>query len=167
MTPRFILDENVVILAQRGLDENDAPNSACSDLVQQIIEICHTIVVDDILWDKFEEQLNRQGYHQLQLGPHLMRALWNALTIPRKIDGLGHTAPAFNEEGAIPPGSLDDAHIVRLAVESGAVLVTTDRKLRDHLTESGIGLNHNLTVVSPEDALNTLLDPSEPTVELK
>ena len=59
MTPRFILDENVVILAQQGLDEEGNPNPVCAELVQQIIEICHTIVVDDVLWNKFDEQLNR------------------------------------------------------------------------------------------------------------
>ena len=49
MTPRFILDENVVILAQQGRDEYGNTNLRCADLLQQVIEICHTIVVDDVL----------------------------------------------------------------------------------------------------------------------
>ena len=156
MTPRFILDENVVILAQQGLDEEGAPNPVCSELVQQIIEICHTIVVDDILWDKFDEQFNRPGYQLPQMGSHLLRVLWNALTIVNKVDGLGHTAPSFDEEGSIPPGSTDDTYIVRLAVESGAILVTTDGALRDDLQESGIQDTYGLTVVSPDEALGEL-----------
>lgn len=158
MTPRFILDENVVILAQRGLDEHDLPSPICSDLIQRIIEICHTIVVDDALWDKFDEQLNRPAHHHPQLGPYLMRILWNALMIPQKISGIGHTAPSFEAEDSIPPGSLDDVYIIRLAVESGAILVTTDGKLREHLMESGIQATHGLTVVSPEDLLVKLVD---------
>ena len=63
MTPSFILDENIVILAQQGLDEYGNPNSGCANLIQQIIEICHTLVVDDVLWDKYVEQLYRPGYH--------------------------------------------------------------------------------------------------------
>ncbi|MCE2458700.1 MAG: hypothetical protein J4G14_12960 [Dehalococcoidia bacterium] len=63
MTPRFILDENIVILAQQGLDEYGSPNPRCADLIQQIIEICHTLVVDDVLWDKYAEQLYSPGYH--------------------------------------------------------------------------------------------------------
>ena len=63
MIPSFILDENIVILAQQGLDEYGNPNSGCANLIQQIIEICHTLVVDDVLWDKFVEQLYRPGYH--------------------------------------------------------------------------------------------------------
>ncbi len=156
MTTRFILDENVVILAQRGLDENDAPSPVCADLVQRIIEICHTIVVDDILWDKLENQLYRPGYQDLHLGPHLIRMLYDAITIPEKVVGLGHTSPAFDGESAIPPGSRDDTHIVRLAVESQAILVTTDGNLRDDLSTSGIQSAHDLTVVSPQEALGSL-----------
>ena len=159
MTTRFILDENVVILAQRGLAENDAPSPVCSDLVQRIIEICHTIVVDDVLWDKIEDQLYRPGHYDPQLGPHLMKLLWNAFTIPDKVVGLGRTSPAFDGEESIPPGSRDDTHIVRLAVESQAILVTTDGSLREDLAASGIQSTHGLTVVSPEEALGSLLQP--------
>lgn len=157
MTSRFILDENVVILAQLGLDENDAPSPVCSDLVQRIIEICHTIVVDDVLWDKIEDQLYRPGHQDPQLGPHLMNVLWNTLTIAEKVDGIGHNSPAFDGEESIPSGSRDDTHIVRLAVDSKAILVTTDGNLRDDLAASGIQSAHGLTVVSPEEALGRLL----------
>ena len=63
MTPCFILDENIVILAQQGLDEYGNANPECASLIQQIIEICHTLVVDDVLWDKYVEQLYHPGYH--------------------------------------------------------------------------------------------------------
>ena len=156
MTPRFILDENVVILAQQGLDERGNLSPVCAELVQQIIKICHTIVVDDVLWGKFDEQLNRPGYQLPQAGPVLFRVLCNALATASKVDGLGHTASSFSEEGSIPPGSIDDAYIVRLVVESGAILVTTDGALRDDLRESGILDIYGLTVVSPDDALEML-----------
>ena len=69
---------------------------------------------------------------------------------------MGHTAPSFDEEGSILPGSIDDTYIVRLAVESGAILVTTDGALRDDLRESGIQDTYGLTVVSPDEALEEL-----------
>ena len=156
MTPRFILDENVVILAQQGLDKYGNTNPACADLIQQIIEICHTMVVDDVLWDKYIEQLNHPGYHRPNLGPFLIRSLWNALTVSEKVDGLGHTAPIIDDEGSIPSGSQDDAYLVRLSVETGATLVTTDGPLRDDLVSCGILSKYSLTVVSPEDALGLL-----------
>ena len=156
MTPRFILDENVVILAQQGRDKHGNTNPGCADLIGQIIEICHTIVVDDVLWDKYIEQLNHLGYHHPNMGPLLIRSLCNALTVSEKVDGLGHTAPIMDDEGSIPNGSQDDAYLVRLAVETRATLVTTDGSLRDHLTSSGIRSKYGLTVVSPEEALGLL-----------
>ena len=156
MTPRFILDENVVICAQLGVDQNGDPSPVCADLIQQIIEICHTLIVDDALWDRYEEQLHRPRHAHPTLGPYLMRVLWNALTTIAKIDGLGHNAPQFADEGVIPAGSQDDAFIVRLAVEAGAILVTADEPLRDDLRSSGIEAQYDLSVLSPEEALRQL-----------
>ena len=156
MTPSFILDENIVILAQQGLDEYGNPNPRCADLIQQIIEICHTLVVDDILWDKYFVQLYNPGYHHPTLGSFLIRVLSNALTISEKVDGIGHTAPTMADEESIPSGSQDDTYLVRLAAETGAVLVTTDGALRDDLESCGILSKYSLTVVSPEDALGFL-----------
>ena len=156
MTPSFILDENIVILAQRGQDEHGNTNTECADLVQQIIKICHTIVVDDVLWDKYVEQLNHPDYYQQKTGPFLIRMLYDALTISEKVDGIGHIAPTMDDEESIPNGSQDDAFLVRLAVEKRAILVTTDRSLRDDLASCGIQSKYGLTVVSPKDALSLL-----------
>ena len=156
MTPRFILDENVVILAQQGQDEHGNINPTCAELIQQIIQICHTIVVDDVLWDKYYAQLNRPAHHHSFQGPFLLRVLWDALTVSGKVDGLRHTAPTIDDEGSIPSGSQDDAHLVRLAVETGAILVTTDLALRNDLASSGMLSKYSLNVVSPQDALALL-----------
>ncbi|MCE2458699.1 MAG: hypothetical protein J4G14_12955 [Dehalococcoidia bacterium] len=90
------------------------------------------------------------------MGPFLIRALYNALTVSEKVDGLGHTAPTVDDEGLIPDGSQDDVYLVRLAVETGAVLVTTDGALRDDLESCGLLSKYDLTVVSPEDAMGLL-----------
>ena len=157
MTQNFILDENVVIYAQRGLDQHDNPNPDCADLVHRIIDhATHVIVVDDILWDKYDHQLNNPAYHHAEYGPYLMLTLWHSLQIPGKIDGLGHTAPPFPEENDIPQGSQDDVFLVRLAVETRAILVTTDQPLRTDLATSGIQSQYNLNIQSPESALTTL-----------
>ena len=156
MNPRFIFDENVVILAQQGRDEYGNINPRCVDLIQQVIEICHTIVVDDVLLRKYIEQLYRSGHHHPTQGPFLIRLLWNALTIPKKVDGIGHTALIIDDEVSIPSGSQDDAYLVRLAVETRAILVTTDRPLRDHLASCGMLSKYGLNVVSPEEALGLL-----------
>ena len=157
MTSRYILDENVVIFAQNGRDENDNPDRVCSDLVEQIFgSPLRSLVVDDVLWEKYEGQLYDPAYHHANLGPHLMTRLWEALQIDGKVEGRGHTAPSFPEEGDIPAGSRDDKFIVRLAVEESekdTTLVTTDQPLRRDLSNCGIQARYNLNVLSPEGAL--------------
>ena len=75
MTTHFILDENVVILAQLGTDDQGDPSLACFDLIRRIIEICHPIVVDDVLWNKYIDQLNRPRNQVPQSGPSMVRVL--------------------------------------------------------------------------------------------
>ena len=160
MTTRYILNENVVIYAQRGLNEYDQPNSVCRDLFDKIAnEEALAFIVDDVLWDKYDRQLNSPEHYHAAEGAYAMIRLWELLQIPDKIDGLGHTAPPFPEEVDIPSGSQDDKFIVRLAVEEsgkGTALVTTDRPLREHLTSSGIQARYALNVQSPESALAAL-----------
>ena len=65
-------------------------------------------------------------------------------------------ASDFPEETAIQQHGPDDVEIVRLAVASGAILVTTDQPLLTDLETSGISQTYRLQVVSPEDALHLL-----------
>lgn len=156
MTTRFILDENVVILAQLGTDDRGEASLACLDLMLKIIEICHPIVVDDVLWNKYMDQLHRPRNQDPVSGPGMVRILTEALGRSTKVDGIGHVAPEFEDEVKIPSGSQDDVFLVRLAVETGAILVTTDTPLREDLTNCGVQEAHNLIVVSPEEALRHL-----------
>ena len=160
MTKRYILDENVVIYAQRGLNEYDQPNLDCRNLFDGIAdEDERTFVVDDVLWGKYDGQLYNPAYFESERGPFLRIRLWELMRRIGKINGLGHTAPSFPEEKDIPPGSQDDKFIVRLAVEESGkdtTLVTTDQPLRRDLANCGIQARYSLHVLSPEGALASL-----------
>ncbi len=160
MTSRFILDENVVIYAQRRLNEYDHPDPISRDLFDKIAdEEAFAFSVDDVLWDKYDRQLNGPEHYHSEEGAYAMLRLYELLQVLGKIDGLGHTAPPFPEEDDIPPGSQDDKFLVRLAVEEssrGTALVTTDRPLRDDLATSSIQTRYGLNVLSPESALAAL-----------
>ena len=153
MTPRFILDENVIILAQKLENDRGEKDSTCYDLLDQIIKICHPIVVDLILWRKYMRQLG--GF---QTTPHLAGVL-KSPTLPAGKLAFQQDTPQFDEETDIPQGSQDDVEIVRLAVVTRAILVTTDQPLINDLKTAGIPEIYNLQVVSPGDALNLLQPP--------
>ena len=155
MTQRFILDENIVILAQKAENDNEEPDTICLELVTRIIRICHTIVLDFSLREKFLQQLNLPRSDQPQVGFRVLPVLANALRREGKID-LRPNAPSFPEEGRIPQGSQDDLEMVRLAVETRAKLVTTDTPLMDDLNSCGIQEAYDLLILSPGEALKDL-----------
>ena len=156
MTQRFILDENVVILAQLVENDHGERDTTCLELIQQIIQICHTIVYDPALRENMFQQLSRISRSQPQTGPLLIRVLMQAEHRADKVENTPGNAPAFPEESTIPPGSTDDTEIVRLAVETGATLVTTDQPLRDDLESTRIAEKYDFEVLSPREALQSL-----------
>ena len=149
MTQRFILDENAVILAQKGKDERGERDATSARLLSDIIQICHTLVLDYGLWGKYLTQLGGSGRSEM------LRVFRDAFQTEGKIE-LRKNAQPFPEESAVPVGSRDDIPLVRLAVETGAALVTTDQPLRDALNSSGITETYELSVLSPTEALESL-----------
>ena len=155
MTPKFILDENVFICAQLETNVNGEPDSTCLELLQRILDICHPIVFDAELYQRIYSQLNQPTHQRRGFGALVLRTLASAGNRPGKLD-LSEEPPSFPEESDIPQGSMDDTYIVRLAVETGATLVTADEPLRDDLASSSIQGRYGLNVLSPEDALAAL-----------
>lgn len=118
-----------------------------------ILESGHSLVVDYSLWAKYQSQLS--GLPGAFPGfPHILRSL-NGAYSARKLDILPN-APPFPEETSIPQGSQDDVTIVRLAVASGAILVTTDNPLIADLKTAGITDQYQLQVVTPAQAIDLL-----------
>ena len=149
MTLQFILDENTLILAQKQENDRGAYDLTCLNLLNGILEGGHSLVVDYVLWGKYQSQLS--GLPQASPGfPHILRALNGAYSVG-KLD-IRQTAPPFPEETSIPQGSQDDLSIVRLAVATGATLVTTDNPLIADLETVGITGQYKLQVVTPEQA---------------
>lgn len=154
----FILDENVLISAQTGLNDREQPDATCTNLVNNIIRICHTIVIDTSLFNKYRSQLNRSRNRPTIYGAAMIPVLMRAIQIPGKYDRFDRdSAPPFDGEETIPQGSQDDVPVsVRLAVLTGATLVTSDGPLREHLATSGIQEQYKLQVVTPQEALSLL-----------
>lgn len=155
MTQRFILDENVVILAQVQETAQGETDLTCLNLLNQIIDICHTMVVDYNLWGKYQTHLHRLRLEDPQSSPLLFRLFNNAIQIHNKVE-FRNNAAEFPEENNIPQGSQDDVPIVRVAVETGATLVTTDNALMEDLNSCGVQETYNLVLLSPEEALRGL-----------
>lgn len=153
MTLRFVLDENTLILAQKQENDRGAYDLTCLNLLNGILESGHSLIADYVLWAKYQSQLS--GLPEASPGyPHILRTLSGAYSAGRL--EIIPNAPPFPEETNIPQGSQDDREIVRLAVFSGATLVTTDNPLIADLGTAGITEQYQLQVVAPNQALNLL-----------
>ena len=155
MTKKFILDENIFIFAQLGTNAFGENDLSCTSLIQKIIDICYGIILDVELYARISRQLNRPHNQRYRFGAEVLMVLADTIQRPGKIE-FRERPPSFPEEADIPQGSRDDTYIVRLAVETGATLVTADEALRDDLATSGITERYSLQVVSPQEALNLL-----------
>ncbi len=155
MTQQFILDENVAILAQMETNASGEHDPGCANLVRRIIDICHTIVFDPELYQRTLSQLNSQAHQMRESGPAMIRVLMGASQRPGKVE-FKETPPSFPEELNIPQGSQDDVYVVRLVVATGATLVTADDALRNDLDACGVQAQYDLSVISPEEALDRL-----------
>ena len=154
MTPRFILDENIIILAHKREDDHGNPDRSCLDLLEQIIEICYPLILDNSLWDKYNRQLG-EPRNRSPHAPHVSLILNRALQREGKVEWQVDT-PAFPEEASIPQGSQDDVENVRLAVLTLGTFVTTDSPLISDLETAGITQRYQLQVVTPNQAFNFL-----------
>lgn len=163
MTRRFILDENIIILAQKQQDDRGNVDSTCLRLVQGILNSPRAFMgVDYFLWNQYRSQLNRLPYHSI-VRPHLLSVLARAGVGPPNDAGqwtykvtLLPDAPDFPGETDIQQHGQGDVEIVRLAIATASVLVTTDQPLLSDLESSGIQAAHSLQVVSPAAALHLL-----------
>ena len=88
----------------------------------------------------------------------MLPVLRSAVQTDGKFDGFYRPdASRFPEETSIPQGSQDDLAVtVRLAVETRAILVTTDGPLIQDLESSGIRAKYSLEVLTPQQALGRL-----------
>lgn len=151
---KFVLDENVLILAQKQEDEHGNPDDTCLRLFNHIAKSSHSLVLDSGIWQKYHSQLFalRQVDYQT---PHVLHTLRDLSANPEKL--IFETNPAeLPEEASLSSKAMDNVEFIRRAVASGAVLVTTDSPLRDELQAKSFTARHGLKVILPGELLGRL-----------
>ena len=144
-----------MILAARAENAQGRSNGDCLKLFTDIITICHSLVIDFTLWGKYQSQLSSLGPRENQAGSRILAVLDSSRHRSGKLV-ISQDAQPFPEEYTVPQGSQDDVPLVRLAIESGATLVTTDEALVQDLSSCGVDTKYGLSVLSPHSALESL-----------
>ncbi len=136
------MDENTVVSALNLEDAQGNEDFTCAHLWLNILENCHHIVVNDYLL---------KGYYRKTASARnsgqAVRIIHHVMTNAVKSEFIGYS-PSYSWASQLPP---DDAPIVLLAHQSGAVLVTSDSRLRGKV--ESLSSLASLRILAPREAV--------------
>jgi hypothetical protein len=144
---RFLLDENVVILAVKQQDDAGREDHTARDLIRAIVAKCHRIVLSFPLWQRSWRKLSglMQGDYA---GSQAMATVRGLMTNREKIEDDYGALPDVPPDCEVPP---KDYEIVQTALRFEALLVTTDRELAASVRDCRLRLG--IEVLTPSEAL--------------
>jgi hypothetical protein len=125
----FLLDENILYFAIRGVDRHDNPDETAARLIETIVKVCHSLVIhNDVLvrYSKILDKLKHQGSPFAEPTAFFNQLLKRADKRTFQYDDL----PALPEGCRVPR---KDVYLVRAALISRPLLVTGDEPLYDAL----------------------------------
>ena len=146
MKHHFLLDENVLHHAVKGVDQNDNQDSTCAELVLRIASNCHRVVVNQFLYERYRSQIQvlmnvKSGILQpLYL---LNQLILNSLKFVWQYENL----PSLPSGCFIPT---EDVDVVRSALISHPIFVTSDEDLRKAINDCEA---LHLRAIHPTEAL--------------
>lgn len=143
----FLLDENILYHAVRGVDKHDRPDPSAAELLRAIATICHGIFVHQCLLDKYGNALRKLKENpprSLDAQNFIKQLLYNSAKATRHYADL----PALPEGLTAPREDLD---IIRAALVSRSILVTNDSGLRE-----AVNGHHDLLSLNALDAREAL-----------
>lgn len=149
MKKTFVIDEDVFLFAQKGEDDKGNVDITASKLVHDIFYNCHAIAVNYQLEKKYSQKMSALQKSGKLIGVNILGLIHQAFSNPNKGKWI-QDVRKIECEGEIPK---DDLYLVRLAVNTGAILVTDDDHLKASIEKSCLMKRYNLTVLFPADAI--------------
>ncbi len=136
----------VLYHAIKEVDESERPDSTAAELIRLIGLNCHTVLADSTLIDRYWHHINKLfGFPPLLTQASLFIAdiLANATKLIREES----EPPEIPTAIKVPP---EDIHIVRAALISRPLVVTTEKRLRKAINDQPL---LGLQAMTPSEAL--------------
>ena len=146
MKQRFVLDENILHLAESGTNERGEKDLSSTRLLDEIAKRCHATAVDDAIFRKYMQKA--AGF------PRVISLLSQMWRDQRKFIYCQHV-PAAPHEDQLPR---KDVLFVRVAILTQALLVTTDQPLIDSFVKLSIPPESSFAIIRPEAAVPYALE---------
>lgn len=151
MKHSFLLDENILYHAVRGVDRRDRPDTTSAELLLRIAENCHHICLDQQLLTRYWRHLQRlvdEPAPAFQPLNFILEFLHNSA----KAHVDYHEPPDLPDEITVPR---EDTYVVRAALLTKSVLVTADDELRNSVNNQG---ELGVRALTPSEALELARD---------
>ena len=123
----FLLDENIIYHAIRGVDKHDNPDLTAQELVEAIARICHGILVHSCVNERYQTVFKK-------LREHPARSSAAIKFLAELLHNSSKRGYEFGDLPSLPSGvqlPREDEEIVRAALISKPVVVTNDTDLKD------------------------------------
>lgn len=147
MRYNFLLDENILYHAIRGVDQHDRPDDTAMRLIQTIVEVCHSLVIHEVVRVRYIKALDI-------LKRERSRYLSPTYFFNQVLKRADKRTFEYEDLPTLPGGCEDvprkDEYLVQAALISHPLLVTRDQDLYNALK------NHpelQIEVLWPHEAL--------------
>lgn len=147
MRHSFLLDENILYHAARGVDKFDRPDQTARELVRSIARICHTLTIHQVLFARYWRIVQK-------LKSEPASAPETSYFINALMNNYEKRTLEFTELPELPAGVVvpsKDSEIVRAALISRPVVVTADEELRNAIRDQPV---LGLMALNPTQALD-------------
>jgi len=160
----FVVDEGVLILAQKGENPHGEPDATCLEFVRRAESNCHSVLISPAVFARYSRQIDALRSQRVPFGPFsVMKLLAQFLANSVKDCRIIADDDCVEVEGLVGLAGVDDGdrEFVRLAASvEGAVLATADTPLINALTTSGIDARYRLVVMTPHQTVDAAVaDP--------
>ncbi len=137
MKHAFTLDENVWVCACTGENEDGETDDSSFRLLEHVALNKHKLVFSQELWEKCQSKLSALGNQGAPLSARTFGLLNQIARNPETFFFVTELDDPPYDEERVP---LDDRYVVRLAVTTQSILVTTDNRLLPILRQVLIAL---------------------------
>lgn len=152
MKHRFLLDENILHFAIKGVDRNDRPDTSSTEVVRLIAQNCHTIVVNKFLLDRYWRQIARIQKEKVRFAAEPVTFINELLRKAEKWSFEHAECPTLPDGLTVPA---EDIEIVRLALLARVVVVTGDEPLTLAVNSAA---TLEIRAITPAEALSLAAD---------
>ncbi|MBI4753657.1 hypothetical protein HY793_04745 [Candidatus Desantisbacteria bacterium] len=147
----FVLDENILYFASSGTNEKGEDDNTCTELIRDIVQQCHKIILDSKLQEIYLQDLNKlkSGKVINEIVLLLVQLLKNSdkyIFYPNDPSCLSD-----KELGYLPINDDHDIYMVRSAKERDVPLITKDGRLLEKIEKAKEnGFFSKVQALSPE-----------------